>query len=177
MEKLPYDPLKDLQPVTVTLKTNNLFVVPASSPAKTLKEFIDLARSQTAQGSYGSYGIGSAAHLNGELFKQQTGTVTTHVPYNQFGLAIGDLIADRTNFMFLTASAAIPQIQGGKLKAMAVTGAKRLPALKEVPTMAEAGIKDMVVTAWFGFVAPAGTPPDIINKLHQATKKVLIFHI
>jgi tripartite-type tricarboxylate transporter receptor subunit TctC len=134
---------------------------------------VQTAKAKPGTLSFASGGNGTPAHLAGELFKQQTGTVTTHVPYNQFGMAIGDLIADRTNFMFLTASAAIPQIQGGKLKAMAVTGAKRLPALKDVPTMAEQGFGDFVLRSFDGMMVKVGTPKEVVERLNTELNKAL----
>ena len=162
-----------LEPVGHMAWSYNVLVTPVTSGLKGPADIVQTAKAKPGTLSFASGGNGTPAHLAGELFKQQTGTVTTHVPYNQFGLAIGDLIADRTNFMFLTASAAIPQIQGGKLKAMAVTGAKRLPALKEVPTMAEQGFGDFVLRSFDGMMVKAGTPKEVVERLNTELNKVL----
>lgn len=162
-----------LEPVGHMAWSYNVLVTPVTSGLKGPADIVQTAKAKPGTLSFASGGNGTPAHLAGELFKQQTGTVTTHVPYNQFGLAIGDLIADRTNFMFLTASAAIPQIQGGKLKAMAVTGAKRLPALKDVPTMAEQGFGDFVLRSFDGMMVKAGTPKEVVERLNTELNKVL----
>lgn len=162
-----------LEPVGHMAWSYNVLVTPVSSTLKSPADLVQTAKAKPGVLSFASGGNGTPAHLAGELFKQQTGTVTTHVPYNQFGLAIGDLIADRTNFMFLTASAAIAQIQGGKLKAMAVTGAKRLPALKDVPTMAEQGFGDFVLRSFDGMMVKAGTPKDVVERLNTELNKAL----
>lgn len=162
-----------LEPVGHMAWSYNVLVTPVTSALKGPADIVQTAKAKPGTLSFASGGNGTPAHLAGELFKQQTGTVTTHVPYNQFGLAIGDLIADRTNFMFLTASAAIPQIQGGKLKAMAVTGAKRLPALKEVPTMAEQGFADFVLRSFDGMMVKAGTPKEVVERLNTELNKAL----
>lgn len=162
-----------LEPVGHMAWSYNVLVAPVTSMLKGPADIVQTAKAKPGTLSFASGGNGTPAHLAGELFKQQTGSVTTHVPYNQFGLAIGDLIADRTNFMFLTASAAIPQIQGGKLKAMAVTGAKRLPALKEVPTMAEQGFADFVLRSFDGMMVKAGTPKEVVERLNTELNKAL----
>jgi tripartite-type tricarboxylate transporter receptor subunit TctC len=162
-----------LEPVGHMAWSYNVLVTPVTSALKGPADIVQTAKAKPGTLSFASGGNGTPAHLAGELFKQQTGTVTTHVPYNQFGMAIGDLIADRTNFMFLTASAAIPQIQGGKLKAMAVTGAKRLPALKDVPTMAEQGFGDFVLRSFDGMMVKVGTPKEVVERLNTELNKAL----
>ena len=162
-----------LEPVGHMAWSYNVLVAPITSTLKGPTDIVQTAKAKPGTLSFASGGNGTPAHLAGELFKQQTGSVTTHVPYNQFGMAIGDLIADRTNFMFLTASAAIPQIQGGKLKAMAVTGAKRLPALKEVPTMAEQGFADFVLRSFDGMMVKVGTPKEVVERLNTELNKAL----
>jgi tripartite-type tricarboxylate transporter receptor subunit TctC len=164
---------KSLQPVGMMVWSYNILVVPASSSLKDAKDIVQTAKAKPDSLSFASGGNGTPAHLAGELFKQQTGTSTAHVPYNQFSMAIGDLISDRTNFMFLTASAAIPQIQGGKLRPMAVTGARRLPVLKDVPTMAEQGFGDFVLRSFDGMTVKAGTPKQIVDRLNAELNKAL----
>lgn len=162
-----------LEPIGHMAWSYNVLVAPTNSALKGPSDIVQTAKAKPGSLSFASGGNGTPAHLAGELFKQQTGTSTTHVPYNQFGLAIGDLIADRTNYMFLTASAAIPQISGGKLKAMAVTGAKRLPALKDVPTMAEQGFGDFVLRSFDGMMVKAGTPKEVVERLNAELNKAL----
>jgi tripartite-type tricarboxylate transporter receptor subunit TctC len=162
-----------LEPIGHMAWSYNVLVAPVTSALKGPSDIVQAAKGKPGSLSFASGGNGTPAHLAGELFNQQTGTVTTHVPYNQFGLAIGDLIADRTNFMFLTASAAIPQINGGKLKPMAVTGAKRLPALKDVPTMAEQGFGDFVLRSFDGMMVKAGTPKEVVERLNSELNKAL----
>lgn len=164
---------KSLQPVGMMVWSYNVLVVPAGSALKSPKDIVQAAKAKPESLSFASGGNGTPAHLAGELFRQQTATATAHVPYNQFSMAIGDLIADRTNYMFLTASAAIPQIQGGKLRPMAVTGAQRLPALKEVPTMAEQGFPDFVLRSFDGMTVKAGTPKPVVDRLHAELNKAL----
>lgn len=166
--------LQSLQPVGHVAWSYNVLVAPVQSALKSPQDIVQTARSKPGSLSFASGGNGTPAHLAGELFKQQTQTVTTHVPYNQFGLAIGDLVADRVNFMFLTASAAIPQISGGKLRPMAVTGAQRLPALKDVPTMAEQGFSDFVLRSFDGLMVRTGTPREIIDRLNGELHKALV---
>ncbi len=162
-----------IEPIGHMAWSYNVLVAPINSALKGPSDIVQTSKAKPNSLSFASGGNGTPAHLAGELFKQQTGAATTHVPYNQFGMAIGDLIADRTNFMFLTASAAIPQISGGKLKAMAVTGAKRLPALKDVPTMAEQGFGDFVLRSFDGMTVKAGTPKDIVERLNAELNKAL----
>ncbi len=164
---------KSLQPVGMMVWSYNVLVVPVGSALKSAKDIVQAAKTKPDSLSFASGGNGTPAHLAGELFKQQTATATAHVPYNQFSMAIGDLIADRTNYMFLTASAAIPQIHGGKLRPMAVTGAQRLPALKDVPTMAEQGFPDFVLRSFDGMTVKAGTPKSVVDRLHAELNKAL----
>lgn len=171
MEKLPYDPFKDLQPVTVTLKTNNIFVVSASSPAKTLKEFIELAKSQTAQSSYGSYGIGSAAHLHGELLKQQTGLDLTHVAFQGSAPMITNLLGNQLPSAFIDIPSTLPHMKN--LRALAIAGTQRQPELPNVPTFTELGYKSFDPMGWHGLFLPAGTPNAIAQKISKDVNAVL----
>lgn len=169
----PWDLDKSLEPVGMMAWSYNVLLVPVASALKSPQDLVTAAKSKPGSLSFASGGNGTPAHLAGELFKQQTGTVTTHVPYNQFGLAINDLVADRANFMFLTASAAIPQILGGKLRPMAVTSARRLPALKDVPTMSEQGYADFVLRSFDGMMIKSGTPRAIVDRLNAELNKAL----
>ena len=164
---------KSLQPVGMVAWSYNVLVVPTASALKETRDIVQASRTKPDSLNFASGGNGTPAHLAGELFKQQTGISTSHVPYNQFSMAIGDLLADRANFMFLTASAAIPQIQGGKLRPLAVTGARRLPALADVPTMAEQGFGEFVLRSFDGMTVKAGTPQSIVDRLNAELNKAL----
>ena len=164
---------KGLEPVGMVVWSYNALVVPVTATYKGADDIVAAAKGAPGTLSFPSGGNGTPAHLAGELFKQQTGIATTHVPYNQFGLAIGDLIAGRTNYMFLTASAAIPQITGGKLRPLATTGAQRLPALKDTPTMSEQGFKDFVLRSFDGLMVRPGTPREIVDRLNAELSKAL----
>lgn len=165
--------LQALSPIGHVSWNYNVLVVPTQSPIKSVKDLIDAARAKPDGLNFASGGNGTPAHLAGELFNQQAGIRAIHVPYNQFPLAVADLLSDRANFMFLTASAALPQIQGGKLRPLATTGAHRLPALKDTATMVELGHSAFVLRSFDGFAAKAGTPPDIIKRLNAELSAAL----
>jgi tripartite-type tricarboxylate transporter receptor subunit TctC len=164
---------KTLEPIGSVVWSYNVLVTPVTSTIKDAADLDATAKAKPDALSFPSGGNGTPAHLAGELFKQQTGVSATHVPYNQFGLAIGDLISGRTQFMFLTASAAIPQINGGKLRPLAVTGAQRLPALKDIPTMAEQGYREFVLRSFDALMVKTGTPRDIVDRLQAEAHKAL----
>lgn len=164
---------KGLEPVGMVVWSYNVLVTQINAPYKGPADIVAAAKAAPGSLSFPSGGNGTPAHLAGELFKQQTGVSATHVPYNQFGIAIGDLISGRTSFMFLTASAAIPQITGGKLRPLATTGAQRLPALRDTPTMAEQGFKDFVLRSFDGLMVRPGTPREIVDRLNAELNKAL----
>ena len=164
---------KGLEPVGMVVWSYNVLVTPVNSTFKGTEDIVAAAKATPGALSFPSGGNGTPAHLAGELFKQQTGIAATHIPYNQFGMAIGDLISGRTQYMFLTASAAIPQITGGKLRPLATTGAQRLPALKDIPTMTEQGFKDFVLRSFDGMMVRPGTPKDIVDRLNAELNKAL----
>jgi tripartite-type tricarboxylate transporter receptor subunit TctC len=172
-KKLPYKHT-DFSPITLVISVPNVLVVNSKSPYKTVKELVDaIKKDPKGNYSFASSGTGQSPHMSAEMFAQRTGLNLTHVPFKGMGPAVAALLGGQVTFAIDNLPSSIGFIRSGQFRALAVTGAQRSPQLPDVPTMAEAGIKDMVVTAWFGFVAPAGTPPAIINKIQQATKKVL----
>jgi tripartite-type tricarboxylate transporter receptor subunit TctC len=173
-KKLPYDPMKDLAPVTLTGRFALLLVVnPSSLKAGSVKELIEEAKKMPGKIDYASPGPGSPHHLAMEMFKQQTGTQFTHVPYKGSGPAIQDLLGGQIPLMFLDLAAGAPQIKSGKLKALAVASDKRITALPDLPTVAESGVPGFEAWAWQAFAVPAGTPKDIIARLNAEYRKAI----
>lgn len=172
-KKLPYKHT-DFSPITLVISVPNVLVVNSKSPYKNVKELVDAIKNDPKGNySFASSGTGQSPHMSAEMFAQRTGTNLTHIPFKGMGPAVAALLGGQVTFAIDNLPSSIGFIRSGQFRALAVTGAERSPQLPDVPTMAEAGIKDMVVTAWFGFVAPAGTPPAIVDKIQQATKKVL----
>ena len=169
---LPYKPA-DFAPVTLVISVPNVLVVNEASPARSVADLLALARKDPGKVSFGSSGSGQSPHLSAELFKQRAGIGGTHVPYKGAGPAVAALLGQQFTFMIDNLPSSMPYIQTGTLRALAVTSARRLAELPDVPTMAEAGVPDMVVTAWFGLVAPAGTPATVIDTLYAATRDVV----
>ena len=170
---LPYDPMKDLAPVTLIATFSNVLVVNPDVPVKSLGELIALAKAKPRSLSYGSPGTGSQAHLGGEYLKQLAGIDIVHVPYNGTAPALRDLLGGQIHFMFSQTSAALPQIQGGKLRALGVASPKRATQLPDVPTIAEAGLAGFEAVSWYALLAPAGTPKDVVAKLQGEIAKIL----
>jgi tripartite-type tricarboxylate transporter receptor subunit TctC len=171
--KVPYDPVKDLAPISQVVSFMYVLVVLSESPITGVPELIALAKAKPGQLSYGSTGLGGGNHLAGELFALMSGTKLTHVPYKGSAAALADLLGGQLSFMFDTPITSVPHIRTGKLRAYAVTGLKRAAALPDLPTLDELGMKGFEVTQFQGLLAPAGTDRAIIAKLHQETVKAL----
>jgi len=171
--RVPYDPVKDLQPVTQGTVYWYVLVVQPAAPYQSLASLIDTLKAKPEQLTYGSTGIGGGNHLAGELFNVMTKTKAIHVPYTGSALALASLLGGQTNYMFDTVVTAVPHIRSARLRAFAVTAKKRSQALPEVPTMDEAGLKGYEITQWQAVVAPGGTPGPIVDRLNQAVVKAL----
>jgi tripartite-type tricarboxylate transporter receptor subunit TctC len=172
-KQVPYDPVKDLAPITQLTSYQYVLVVPVASPIKSLDELVESARRAPGKLTYGSAGIGSGGHLAGELLALQAKAGMTHVPYKGNAQALADLLGGQLSFGFDTVVTAVPHIRGGKLRPFAVTGDARASALPDVPTMKELGFKDFKVTQFQGLLAPAGTDPAILERIRTATVTAL----
>jgi len=170
--KLNYDPVKDLAPISLVATVPNVVVTQIAHPA-TLREFIAAAKAKPGAMNFGSGGSGTSNHLAGELFNILAGTKLTHVPYKGVNLAMQDVLAGRIDLVVIGVPAAAPHVKSGKLRALAVIAPQRLPALPEVPTVAEAGLPGFEVTTWYGILAPAGTPPPIVARLNAELVKAM----
>jgi tripartite-type tricarboxylate transporter receptor subunit TctC len=170
---LAYDPKRDIAPITMGMVFPNVFVVNSAVPAKTLAEFVALAKSKPGDLTYASSGIGSAGHLAGELFKQRAGIDMIHVPYKGGGPAMTDLLGGRVTMYPAVPSTALPHVESGKLRALALTGPNRLPTMPDVPTVAESGYPGFEAMNWYAFVAPGKTPKDILDFWNRELNKVL----
>lgn len=171
--KLPYDPDKDFAPVTIVAIVPLLLITPKSLPVKDVKELIALAKAQPGKMDYASFGVGSAAHLAGELMASLTGTQMVHVPYKGSAPAVADVMGGRVMMMMPGIGSAINLARDGKVKALAVTTAKRASGAPDIPTVAESGIPGFDVATWESIQAPAGTPPQAINRLNAALRDVV----
>jgi tripartite-type tricarboxylate transporter receptor subunit TctC len=172
-KKLPYDLQKDFAPITIIALVPNVLVVSAANPAKTVAELVAQAKAQPGRLTFGSNGNGTAQHLIGTQFENATGTELTHIPYKGSGPLVTDLIGGQITMSFDTITPVLPHIKAGKLRPLAVTTAKRASALPEVPTLAEAGVKGIDTGTWFGLLAPAATPKDIVARLNAEAVKVI----
>jgi tripartite-type tricarboxylate transporter receptor subunit TctC len=171
--KLPYDPIKDLAPVTMTNSYPYVLVVNGKLPVNTLKEFIELAKSKPGSMNYGTTGVGAANHLMSELFCSKTGVKMTHIPYRGTALAVADAVAGNVTMVFSDPVSALPQVNSGNLKALAVTSPRRVSAFPTVPTMKEGGYPDIEAIAWHGIFVPARTPQAIVDRLNAEFVKAL----
>ena len=170
---LPFDPVADLAPVSLICDYPNVMCVPMSSPAKTVREFVDHAKANPGKVTYASSGYGTSVHLSGELFNRMAGVNLQHIPYRGAGPAFNDLIPGRVDVMFNNIGSVVPFIQGGKLRALGVTSSKRNASLPDIPTVSEAGVPGFEVTGWYAFFAPTRTPPAIIARFHADTVAAL----
>ncbi len=171
--KLPYDPINDFTPVSLLAKLPNMVVVNPQLPVRSIKELIDYVKAHPGKVSYSSNGNGSTTHLAGALLNTMAGTDLLHVPYKGSGPSVMSVIAGENAVTFDTIFLQLPQVKAGKLRALAVTGAKRSPLAPNLPTVAESGLPGFEVAAWVGFLAPAKTPHDIVQKWYQEITRVL----
>jgi tripartite-type tricarboxylate transporter receptor subunit TctC len=173
MPKMPYDAAKDFAPVMLLGSISNVLLVGQNQPYKNVKELIAAAKARPGEIAFASAGQGSSQHMSGETFKLLTGADITHVPYKGSAPAIQDVIGGQVPMSFETVTVALPHIQGGKVRALAVTSATRSKVLPDVPTMQEAGVPGFDVASWQAFYAPAGTPPAIVARLNAELQKII----
>ena len=171
--RMPFDPLKDLVPVSGCCEVPMIVVVHPSLPMKNIKEFVAYAKAYPGKLTYASSGIGTSSHLAAELFRVQTGVDMLHAPYKTDALAMPDVLSGQVPVMFMFQTAALPQVRAGKLRALAVSTAQRSPLAPELPTVAEAGVPGYEFSGWFGIFAPAATPREIVNKIAAAAVKAV----
>jgi tripartite-type tricarboxylate transporter receptor subunit TctC len=170
--KAPYDTVKDFAPVSLLGSTPLVMIVHPSFPAKTFADFVALAKKGTPL-TFGSGGVGSSPHMTGELISAALGVKMTHVPYKGENPAIADTIGGQIPIMFGNLPVALPHVRSGRVLALATTTAKRSPLAPEIPTMSEGGIKDFEMATWYGMLAPAGTPPELVAKIQRDAARVL----
>jgi len=171
--KMQYNPVKDYAPITRIATSPNVMTANAGVPAKSLKDLVALAKAKPGAVNFASTGVASVGHLTGELLNTLAGMKMTHVPYKGGGAAIIGLLSGEVQVMFTGFSAAMPHIKSGKIRSLAVTGAQRSPALADVPTIAEQGFPGVEATAWYGVLAPAGTPRPVVTRLHGEIVRIL----
>jgi tripartite-type tricarboxylate transporter receptor subunit TctC len=171
--KLPYDPVSDFDPVTMTAAVGNVLVVNAKSPVKSVKELIALAKQKPGEFTFASSGVGGAPHLIGEFFALQTGVKLTHVAYKGGGPAIADLVGGNVSMSFASMTSSLPFIKAGRLRPLAVSSRARAAQLPDVPTMIDAGVPNLEVRDWQGILVPRGTPKPVIHKLAGEIARVL----
>ncbi|PPD14349.1 MAG: LacI family transcriptional regulator [Methylobacterium sp.] len=171
-KSLPYDPVKDFEPVSLLALVPNIMITPPNHPAKTVAEFVAMAKKDPGKMSFGSSGIGTSVHLSGELFNKLTGAKMVHVPYKGTAEAKNDLIAGRLDCIFDNITAALPQAQGGQVRALGITTAKRSTLAPDLPPVNDT-VPGFDVSSWFAFFAPAKTPKEIVARMHADTKTAL----
>ena len=173
MPRLPYDARRDFRHIALVVQVPNVLVVNNDLPVKSVKDLIALARTRPGQLDFGSGSTGSTGHLAGELFKQMTGTFMVHIPYRSSAPAVADMLAGRVHLMFDNLASALPNIKAGKVRALAVTTTRRTEFLPDLPTLDESGLKGFNLTTWWGLMAPAKTPNEIVNRLSAETLKAM----
>lgn len=171
--KLGYNLMRDLAPVILVARVPNVMVVHPSVPARSVKEFIDYAKANPGKVNFASSGSGTSIHMSGELFKLLSGVDIVHVPYKGSAAALTDLIGGQVSVMFDNLPPSMPHIRSGKLRPLAITTTTRYPTLPDLPTMVEAGVPGYESSSWFGIMAPAGTPKDIIARLNAEARKIM----
>ena len=171
--KMPFDPVKDFQPIAMVALLPSILIVDPSLPASSVKELVALAKSQPGKLNYSSSGVGSMNYLAGEQFNALNGTDIVHVPYQSGGQAIAAILGGQTQLIITTIPPALSQVRAGKVRALAVSGKRRSPLLPDVPTFEEAGFGNFDVSLWQGILAPAGTPGEVVAKLNGAINRVL----
>ena len=171
--KVPYDPVKDFQPVTDVADTPNVLTVNPDTPFRNLKDVLDAARAKPGSITFGSTSPGGSPHMSGELLKAMTGTDLLHVPYKGGGPMLIDLMGGQIQLGFDNLPSSMPHIKAGKIRPIAVTTTERWPQAPEIPTIAESGVPNYEVSAWFGLLAPAGTPKPIVDQLQKAVAQIL----
>lgn len=172
-KSLPYDPVKDFSPISLVATQNLMLLIHPSVPAKSVRELTAIAKKQPGVLSFASAGNGTGGHLSGELYKMLAGVDLLHVPYKGVQPALIDVVSGQVSMTFASIISAMPQVKNNRLRPLAVTGARRSPAAKDLPTMIEAGVKGYESATWYGLLAPAGTPADIVNKLSTEVVAVL----
>lgn len=170
---LPYDPVKDFAPITVVGTTPNVISVNPSVPAKNLKELLDLARSKPGELNFGSTSPGGSPHMSGELLKSMAKVDIVHVPYKGGGPMLTDLIGGQIQIGFDNLPSSMGFIKSGRIRPIAITTKTRWPGAPDIPTIAESGLPEYEVSAWFGLFAPANTPPQVVNRLHQNIREII----
>ena len=164
--KLPFDSIKDFTPITLAGSSPLVVALHPSVPVKSIKELVALARARPGQINYGTAGVGSSGHLAGALFENMTGTTLAHIPYKGMSLAVTDVIGGQVYMTFGTSLSVVPHVRSARLRALAVTGAQRSPALPDLPTVAESGVPGYEASLWYGFVGPARLPAEIVQRLN-----------
>lgn len=172
-EKIPYDPLRDFAPITALVSATQALVANPSLPVKTVNDVVTLAKAKPGELTYGSFGIGSTGHLNMKVFQAMTGTRFNHIPYSGAGPALNDVVGGHVNLMLAALSIVKGSVEGGKLRVIAVGSDRRSSEFPDVPTISESGVPGFQAKSWFGLVAPAETPPEIIKKINQDVIKVM----
>jgi len=172
-EKIPYDPLRDFAPITALVSATQALVANPSLPVKTVNDVVTLAKAKPGELTYGSFGIGSTGHLNMEVFQAMTGTRFNHIPYSGAGPAMNDVVGGHVSLMFAALSIVKGSVGAGKLRMIGVGSDRRSSEFPDVPTISESGVPGFEAKSWFGLVAPAGTPPEIIKKINEDVTKVI----